>query len=278
MNKSQFNHLFEQLESLKDEVEGVEFWSARDLQSVFGYAKWQNFESAVKKAAISIKNSSEKLEDHFTEVSKLIRHGKGGQREVRDYALTRYACYLIAQNGDPNKEEIAFAQSYFALQTRKQELVEKRLEEIERLRERDKLTVSEKLLSQLAFEHGVDGKGFGYIRAMGDKAFFGGKTTQQMKDKLSVPKGRPLADYLETPLLTGKELATNITNYNIKNKNLQGTDTIADEHSINNDEIRQLLIRRGIVPEELPAAEDAKKVKRRLDSEQKKLLKGKKKK
>jgi len=275
MNKSQFNHLFEQLENLKDEIEGVEFWSARDLQEVFKYTQWRNFEKVIQKAAISVENTSESVELHFAEVSKTIAMPKGATKEVKDYALTRYACYLIAQNGDPNKEEIAFAQSYFALQTRKQELVEKRLEEVERLRERDKLTISEKLLSKLAFEHGVDGKGFGYIRAMGDKAFFGGRNTQQMKDKLAVPKGRALADYLETPLLTGKELATNITNYNIKNKNLQGTDTIADEHSINNDEIRQVLIRRGIVPEELPAAEDAKKVKRRLDSEQKKLLKGK---
>lgn len=276
MNKSQFNHLFEQLENLKDEVEGVEFWSARDLQEFFQYTQWRNFEKVIQKAIISVKNASQEQSDHFAEVSKMVKLGSGSNRKVKDYVLTRYACYLVAQNGDPNKEEIAFAQSYFALQTRKQELVEKRLEEVERLRERDKLTVSEKLLSKLAFEHGVDGKGFGYIRAMGDKAFFGGKNTQEMKDKLAVPKGRALADYLETPLLTGKELATNITNYNIKNKNLQGTNTIANEHSINNDEIRQLLIRRGIVPEDLPAAEDAKKVKRRLDSENKKFLKGKK--
>jgi DNA-damage-inducible protein D len=275
MKKSQFNHLFEQLENLKDEVEGVEFWSARDLQVLFGYAKWQNFELAVKKAATSIENTSESIDEHFTGVSKSYKMPNGGLKDIKDYALTRYACYLVAQNGDPNKEEIAFAQSYFALQTRKQELVEKRLEEIERLRERDKLTISEKLLSKRAFEKGVDSKGFGYIRAMGDKAFFGGKNTQEMKQKLAVPKGRALADYLETPLLTGKELATNITNYNIKNKDLQGTNQIADEHSINNDEIRQVLIRRGIIPEELPAAEDAKKVMRRLDSEQKKILKGK---
>lgn len=275
MKKSQFSHLFEQLESFKKEVEGVEFWSARDLQEIFGYSKWQNFEVAVKKAAISAKNTSESIENHFTEASKTIAMPKGATKTIRDFLLTRYACYLVAQNGDPNKEEIAFAQSYFALQTRKQELVEKRLEEVERLKERGKLTVSEKLLSQLSFQHGVDGKGFAFIRAMGDKAFFGGKNTQEMKNILAVPDGRPLADYLQTPLLTGKELATNITNYNIKNKDLQGTDQIADEHSINNDEIRQVLIRRGIIPEELPAAEDAKKVKRRLDTEQKKLVKGK---
>lgn len=275
MKKSQFSHLFEQLENLKKEVNGTEFWSARDLQELFDYSQWRNFEKVIQKAAISVENTSETLYYHFAEVSKLIKHGKGGERKVQDFLLTRYACYLVAQNGDPNKEEIAFAQSYFALQTRKQELVEKRLEEVERLKERGKLTVSEKILSQLSFQHGVDGKGFGVIRAMGDKAFFGGKNTQEMKAILAVPDGRPLADYLQTPLLTGKELATNITNYNIKNKDLQGTDQIADEHSINNDEIRQVLIRRGIIPEELPAAEDAKKVKRRLDTEQKKLVKGK---
>ena len=278
MNKSQFNHLFEQLESLKDEVEGVEFWSARDLQSVFGYAKWQNFELAIKKAAISVKNTSESVDDHFTGVSKTIPMPKGATKEVRDYALTRYACYLIAQNGDPNKEEIAFAQSYFALQTRKQEVVEKRLEEIERLRERDKLTVSEKLLSKLAFERGVDNKGFAFIRAKGDEALFGGNNTQTMKNKLDVPDGRPLADYLPTVTIWGKGLATSVTNHNIKNNDLQGTNDIAEEHNSNNKGIRDFLLSRGIVPEDLPAAEDAKKVKRRLDSEQKKLLKSKKKK
>ena len=275
MDKSHFNHLFEQLENLKDKIEGVEFWSARDLQVLFGYAKLQNFELAVKKAALSVKNTSESVDNHFTGVSKTIPMPKGATKEVKDYALTRYACYLVAQNGDPNKEEIAFAQSYFALQTRKQELVEKRLEEVERLKERDKLTLAEKLLSQLAYERGADDRGFAKIRSQGDTAFFGGNTTQQMKDKLEVPKNRALADYLETPLISGKQLATTLTNGNIKNKNLQNSDEIAKEHIINNDEVRQLLIRRGFVPEDLPAAEDAKKVKRRLDSEQKKLLKGK---
>ncbi|WP_375563405.1 DNA damage-inducible protein D (plasmid) [Bernardetia sp. OM2101] len=275
MNKSQFNHLFEQLENLKDEIEGVEFWSARDLQEFFQYTQWRNFEKVIQKAVISVKNASQEQSDHFAEVSKMVELGSGSNRKVKDYVLTRYACYLIAQNGDPNKEEIAFAQSYFALQTRKQELVEQRLAEVERLKERDKLTISEKLLSKLAFEHGVDNKGFGYIRAKGDEAFFGGRNTQQMKDKLEVPKNRALADYLETPLISGKQLATTLTNGNIKNRNLQGSDQIAKEHVINNEEVRQLLIRRGFVPEDLPAAEDAKKVKRRLDSEQKKLLKRK---
>ncbi|WP_445956649.1 DNA damage-inducible protein D [Yeosuana sp.] len=269
-NKS---NLFQDLENLRSEVEGVEFWSARDLQKLFEYKEWRGFENIVKKAVIACKNSSENVENHFVSTHKMVEIGSNTHRELSDYALTRYACYLVAQNGDPNKEEIAFAQSYFATQTRKQELIEKRLEESERVRKREKLTVSEKLLSLLAFERGVDGSGFGRIRSKGDAALFGGNTTQQMKDKLGVPQNSPLADYLDTALIEGKTFATSITNINIKNKDLKGENAISDEHITNNDEIRQLLIRRGIYPEELPAAEDVKKVKRRLDSEKKKLTK-----
>lgn len=272
MKKTQSNELFEKLESIRKEIENVEYWSARDLQEIFGYAKWENFDKAIQKAIISCENSSESAENHFLDVRKMVEIGSNTKREVKDYALTRYACYLIAQNGDPNKEEIAFAQSYFAVQTRKQELIESRLEEAERVQKRDKLTVSEKLFSFLAFERGVDGKGFGRIRSKGDAALFGGNSTQQMKNKLGVPKNRPLADYLDTALIEGKTFATSITNINVKNKDLRGENDISEEHITNNDEIRQLLIRRGVYPEKLSAAEDVTKIKRRLATQNKKLI------
>jgi len=269
MKQSQSNQLFEKLESIRNEIEGVEYWSARDLQELFNYTQWRNFEKVIQKAAISIENTTESLELHFAEVSKSYILPNGGKKIIKDYALTRYACYLVAQNGDPNKEEIAFAQSYFATQTRKQELVEKRYLESERIMARGKLTETEKVLSELVSQRNAN---FGYIRVMGDKALFGGLTTGQMKEKLNVPQNKPIADYLQTTLIKGKDFAASLTNDNIKTKDLNTTPDIADEHFTNNDEVRQLLIRRGIVPEELPAAEDAKKVKRRLNSEGKKLI------
>jgi DNA-damage-inducible protein D len=269
MKNAHSNELFQKLENSRKEIENVEYWSARDLQEVFDYTQWRNFEKVIQKAAISVKNTSESVELHFAEVSKSYNLPNGGEKIIKDYLLTRYACYLVAQNGDPSKSEIAFAQSYFATQTRKQELIEKRYLESERVTTREKLTETEKVLSQLIKQRNAN---FGYIRSKGDMALFGGNSTQQMKDKLNVPKNKPLSDYLQTTLLKGKDFAASLTNDNIKNRNLNETNEIANEHSINNQGVRKLMIERGIVPENLPVAEDVKKVKRRLKSESKKLI------
>jgi DNA-damage-inducible protein D len=210
----------------KTEEENIEFWFARELQDVLGYARWENFETAVKRAITSCESTEIEVSDHFREVTKLVPLGSGSKRNIQDYMLTRYACYLIAQNGDPNKDEIAFAQSYFAVQTRKQELIEDRIQLIERLEARDRLKESEKRLSQNIYERGVDDDGFGRIRSKGDKALFGGNSTQDMKKKLNVKDNRPLADFLPTLTIAAKNLSTEITNYNVEEKDLQGENNI----------------------------------------------------
>lgn len=248
---------------------GTEFWCARDLQVLLGYARWENFVKVMDKAVTSCKNAGYDPEDHFLEVTKMVDLGSGAQREIDDIALTRYACYLIAQNGDPSKDPIAFAQTYFAVQTRKQELIERRLAEAERISARKKLTRSEKELSGIIFDRLRENESFARIRSKRDTAVFGGRTTQDMKNKLSVPKGRPLADFLPTITIKAKDFANEITNFNIKEHELRTEPRITDEHVKNNQEVRQLLVDRGIVPEKLPAAEDVKKVERRLTSERK---------
>ncbi len=252
---------------------GVEYWCARDLQMLLGYAKWENFAKVVDKAIVACQNSGYDPKDHFADIRKMVDLGSGAKREIQDIALTRYACYLIAQNGDPAKEPIAFAQTYFALQTRKQEIIEKRLAEAERLSARRKLTQSEKELSGIIFDRLRDNESFGRIRSKGDTALFGGRTTQDMKDRLHVPKSRALADFLPTITIKAKDFANEITNFNIKQNDLRAEFKITEEHSRNNREVRKLLVDRGIVPESLPAAEDVKKVQRRLASEQKTLPK-----
>ena len=253
--------------------EQVEIWFARDLQAVLGYSRWENFQTAIKRAVESCHSQGINIDDHFREVTKTITLGNGGVRDVQDYMLTRYACYLIAQNGDPRKEQVAFAQSYFAVQTRKAELIEERLKHLSRLETRDKLRASEKQLSQNIYERGVDDKGFGRIRSKGDAVLFGGHTTEDMKRRLGVKDNRPLADFLPTLTIAAKNLATEMTNYNVENKDLYGERAITAEHVQNNESVRKMRGDRGIKPEELPPAEDIKKLERRVASEQKKIEK-----
>ena len=258
-----------------DEASGVEYWFARDLQTLLGYAQWRNFEPVIEKAMTACITAGENPDDHFARARKMVGIGSGAQKEVDEIALTRYACYLIAQNGDPRKTEIAFAQSYFAVQTRKMELVEKRLEEIERLEARKKLSESEKQLSGIIFERLRDNQSFGRIRSKGDTALFGGLSTQDMKKRLGTPESRPLADFLPTITIKAKDFASEITNFNIKAENLRSEDTITTEHVRNNRRVRQTLIDSGIAPEKLPPAEDVKKLERRLGAEHKRKTKKK---
>lgn len=251
----------------------VEFWYARELMECLGYATWRRFKEAIERAKESCESAEIEVSDHFAGAGKMVEIGSGAMREKEDMMLTRYACYLIAQNGDPRKEEIAFAQSYFAVQTRKQELIEERIAYIERTEARGKLRESEKRLSQNIYERGVDDAGFGRIRSRGDQALFGGKSTQDMKKKLGVSDKRPLADFLPTLTIAAKNLATEMTNYNVEEKDLQGEGAITTEHVQNNLSVREMLGTRGIKPEELPPSEDIKKLERRVKSEEKKLAK-----
>lgn len=256
-----------------DEKEQIEVWFARELQSVLGYARWENFLLAVNRAMESCKSQKVNSDDHFREFTKMVGLGSGARREVKDFMLTRFACYLIAQNGDPKKEEVAFAQGYFALQTRKAELIAEHLQQLSRLETRERLRISEKQLSRNIYERGVDDRGFGRIRSKGDTALFGGNTTEDMKLRLGIKSTRPLADFLPTLTIAAKNLATEMTNYNVEQKDLYGEQNISTEHIQNNISVRQMLGERGIKPENLPPAEDIKKVERRVVSNERKIEK-----
>ncbi len=249
---------------------GVEFWYARELQELLEYAEWRNFEKAMQRAQEACKNSNQQIVDHFVDVNKMVQIGSGTEREQKDYKLTRYACYLIAQNGDPRKQVIAFAQTYFAVQTRKQEIIEQRLLETERVQARHKLTESEKQLSRVIFEKGIDSKGFAKIRSRGDCALFG-KTTKSLKKDFNIPDSKPLADVLPTITLKAKDFANEITAFNTTHNNLNNEDKITKEHVKNNQDVRKVLTDRNIYPEKLPPEEDIKKVERRLNKETKQL-------
>jgi DNA-damage-inducible protein D len=273
MEKGTIIKLNKAFEEYAYEQDNVEYWLARELQELLGYTDWRNFLNTVDKAKESCKTTGEDVSDHFVDVNKMIGLGKGAQRKVEDIMLTRYACYLIAQNGDPKKEQIAFAQSYFAIQTRKQELLEERILLIERLQAREKLVTAETELSKNIYERGVDNKGFANIRSKGDWALFGGYNTSAMKRKLGIAEGRPLADFLPTITISAKQFATEITNFNARKNDLKGEIRITTEHVKNNQDVRKLLGKNGIKPEQLPAEEDIQKLKRRLESDKKKILK-----
>ncbi|UOU99385.1 DNA damage-inducible protein D [Chryseobacterium daecheongense] len=273
MKKELIEELFIKFEKAQQIVDNIECWSARELQEILGYSKWDNFLKVVDKAKKSCEAAGETLENHFADIGKMVQIGSGTEREIPDIALTRYACYLVAQNGDTSKSEIAFAQTYFAVQTRKQEIIEKRLLDVARVTAREKLSKSEKILSGIIYERGVDEKSFSIIRSKGDQALFGGFTTNDMKKRMNVPSTRPLADFLPTLTIKAKDFATELTSHNVVEKELNGDSQITNEHIENNLAVRKMLGERGVKPENLPALEDVKKVQRKLESDEKKILK-----
>lgn len=252
--------------------DGVEFWLARDLQHLLGYAEWRNFTTVISKAKTACEVSEHAISDHFVDVNKMVDIGSESRREIDDIMLTRYACYLTAQNGDTRKPEIAFAQTYFAVQTRRAELIKQRLLEIERVSARKKLTQTEKELSRVIYEQTGGNQNFALIRSKGDQALFG-KSTRAMKSQWKVPDNRPLADFAPTIILKAKDFATEITIFNAKERQMVSESAISTEHITNNQAVRKTLLERGIRPEKLPVAEDVKKVARRLSSDEKKALK-----
>ena len=273
MKKELIGELFRKFEEASYLYNEIECWSARELQSIFNYKDWRNFLKVIDKAKTACEHSGVTITDHFVDISKMVALGSGSQRQIEDVALTRYACYLIAQNADPAKIEVAFAQTYFAVQTRRKEIIERRLLDVARVTAREKLSRAEKKLSGIIYERGVDYRGFAIIRSKGDQALFGGFSTNDIKRELMIPDSRPLADFLPTLTIKAKDFATELTSHNVIDKNLKGETAISREHVDNNLAVRKILKGRGVRPEQLPPAEDIKKVQRKLESEEKKAVK-----
>ena len=272
MKSEEIRSLFNRFEEAAAQLQGVECWSARELQGLLGYSKWENFQKVIDKAKAACAHAGEEVADHFPDVRKTIPMPKSAEKEIDDILLTRYACYLIAQNGDARKQAIAFAQNYFAVQTRRAEIVEQRLLEHERVQAREKLSQTEKQLSGILYERGVDNQGFAIIRSKGDQALFR-LSTQLLKRKMGIPDNRPVADFLPTISIKAKDLAAEMTGLNVQSKDPKGQAKIEKEHVDNNAAVREMLAKRGIVPEDLPAAEDVKKLQRKLEGDEKKILK-----
>lgn len=272
MKSEEIKQMFTQFEAASADVEGIECWSARELQGLLGYNKWENFGKVIDKAKAACAHAGEEVADHFPDIRKTIPMPKGAEKEIVDMLLTRYACYLVAQNGDARKEEIAFAQNYFAVQTRRAEIVEQRLLEYERVVAREKLSQTEKQLSGILYERGVDSQGFAVIRSKGDQALFR-LNTHMLKKKMGIPDNRPVADFLPTISIKAKDLAAEMTGLNVQSKDLQGQSKIEKEHVDNNAAVREMLAKRGIIPENLPKAEDVKKLQRKLEGDEKQILK-----
>lgn len=276
MKTAEIKELFEKFEAAASHYETIECWSARELQNLLGYTKWEHFEKVINKAKEACTQAGEDIPNHFPDVRKMVPIGSGAEKEVQDILLTRYACYLIGQNGDSRKQEIAFAQNYFAIQTRRAELVEQRLLEFERVKAREKLSQTEQFFSEILFEHGVDSQGFAIIRSRGDQALFK-RSTALLKKKMMVPDNRPLADFLPTISIKATDMAAEMTSLNVQVKDLYGQKPIEKEHIANSSAVRVMLLERGIKPEHLPAEKDVKKVQRKMDNETKKVLKAAKK-
>lgn len=272
MKTEEIKHLFERFEKTSSKLETMECWSARELQELLGYSKWENFTKVIDKAKLACTNAGEETSYHFPPISKVVQITPDGVRDIEDIALTRYACYLVAQNGDSRKAEIAFAQAYFVVQTRKAEIIEQRLLDYKRVQAREKLSQTEKQLSTVIYERSVDDKGFSVIRSKGDEALFN-LNTQTLKKQFEIPDNRPLADFLPIISIKAKDLAAEMTGLNVQIKDLNGYDPIQQEHIDNNAAVRKMLLDRGIKPEELPVAEDVKKVQRKLKGDSKQVIK-----